>query len=549
MSDDSPGTPPGDGGRFPEARVVPARRKRLPSLVWAVPLVAALIGGWIALHAILSKGPTVNITFKTAEGIEAKKTKIKYKNVDVGEVKSVTLSDDHTQVVVTAELARNLANALVSDTRFWVVRPRVSGSSVSGLTTLLSGSYIGIDLGKSGEETRDFTGLETPPIVTGDAPGRQFVLHAEDIGSLDIGSPVYYRHIQVGKVVGYDLDGDGRNVTIKVFIDQPYDKYVTTNARFWQASGFDVTLDATGVKVDTESLASIIAGGVAFQAPSTEPAGDPAGANWDFNLAADRQTAMRQPDTIVQTNLIYFKESLRGLTIGAPVDFRGINIGEVRSVGVEYDHDAGDFKFPVEINIYPNRLRSRFRPGAKPLDDTNGAAFVTRLVERGLRAQLKTGNLLTGQLYVSLDFFKDAPKAVYDTTRDPPILPSVPGSLAELQSTLEQIVKKLGKIPYDDIALDVQKTVRQLDATLKTTDKVMSQVNSDLAPEAKAALANAKRALSAAEQTLSTDAPLQADLRATLRDMRQAADSLKQLTNDLDRRPETLIYGKPEDPK
>jgi paraquat-inducible protein B len=549
MSDDnSAGRAPGNP--YPEARVVTRKQRRLPSLVWAVPVVAALIGGWIAVHAILNRGPTVEISFKTAEGIEAGKTKIKYKNVDVGEVKSVSLSDDYNQVLVKAELARNLDNALVADTRFWVVRPRVSGSSVSGLSTLLSGSYIGIDLGKKGgEQTTHFTGLESPPIVTGDAPGRQFVLHAEDIGSLDIGSPIYFRHIQVGKVVGYDLDPDGKNVTLKVFIDQPYDKYVTTNARFWQASGFDVTLDATGVKVDTESVASILAGGVAFQAPSTEDPGEPAGANWDFNLAADRQTAMRQPDTIVQHNLIYFKESLRGLTIGAPVDFRGIVIGEVKSVGVEYDRDAGDFKFPVEVNIYPNRLRSRFRPGSKPLDDENGTAFVTRLVERGLRAQLKTGNLLTGQLYVSLDFFKDAPKANYDTSRDPPVLPSVPGSLAELQSTLEQIVKKLGKIPYDDIAADVQQTVRQLDTTLKTTDKVMNQVNSDIGPEAKAALENARRALGAAEQTLSTDAPLQSDLRATLRDMRQAADSLKQLTNDLDRRPETLIYGKPEDPK
>lgn len=548
MSNDDPNGG-SDRQAFPEARVVAHRRRRLPSLVWLVPLIAALAGGWIAARAILGKGPTVHILFKTAEGIEAGKTKIKYKNVDVGEVRSVQLSDDHANVVVNAEMARNLRNALVADTRFWVVRPRVTGSSVSGLSTLLSGAYIGVDLGKAGDETDTFTGLETPPIVTGDAPGRQFVLHAEDIGSLDIGSPVYFRHIQVGKIVGYDLDDDGRNVTLKVFVDAPYDRYVTTNARFWQASGFDVTLDATGVKVDTESLASIIAGGVAFQSPSGEPPGDVAGPNWDFSLAVDRQTAMRQPDTIVQTNLIYFKESLRGLTIGAPVDFRGIVIGEVKSVGVEYDREAGDFKFPVEINIYPNRLRSRFRPGFKPLDDENGTAFVTRLVERGLRAQLKTGNLLTGQLYISLDFFKDAPKAKYDTSRDPPVLPSVPGALAELQSTLEQIVKKLGKIPYDDIAADVQKTVRQLDATLKSTDRVMKQVDTELAPEAKAALANARRALAAADQTLSTDSPLQSDLRTTLRDMRSAADSLKQLTNDLDRRPETLIYGKPEDPK
>ncbi|MGH6784583.1 MAG: intermembrane transport protein PqiB, partial [Sphingomicrobium sp.] len=239
---------PRDATDIPEA--VPVRRRSV-QIVWIIPIVAALIGGWLAVMAILERGPTIRITFKTAEGLEAGKTTIKYKNVNMGTVTRIELSEDRSRVIATAEVTPRAEGFLVADTRFWVVRPRIAGSQVSGLGTLVSGSYIGVDIGTSTKRKRKFTGLETPPIVTADLPGLEFVLSGEDLGSLDIGSPVYFRRIQVGQVVAFALDKGGEGVTLRIFVHAPYDRYVTASTHFWQASGIDLTLDAAGIKVQT----------------------------------------------------------------------------------------------------------------------------------------------------------------------------------------------------------------------------------------------------------------------------------------------------------
>ncbi len=255
-----------DARELPDAVVAP-RKHWSVQLVWVIPIVAALIGGWLAFKAITERGPTITITFRTAEGLEAGKTKIKYKDVEIGQVTAITLAEDRKNVVVTAELTKQAESFLVEDTRFWVVRARIAGGQVSGLGTLLSGSYIGVDIGRSKEERRAFTGLDVQPIVTGDLPGRRFLLKADDHGSLDVGAPVYFRRLQVGEVVAGELDKDGKGVSFTIFVHAPYDEYVTQNTRFWNASGIDVSFDATGLNIRTQSLVSILVGGVAFQAP------------------------------------------------------------------------------------------------------------------------------------------------------------------------------------------------------------------------------------------------------------------------------------------
>ena len=257
-------TPELEPSALPHAQVA-GRQRSFFSLVWIVPLVAALIGGWLAWKTINEKGPEFVIRFKTAEGLEAGKTKIKYKAVDVGTVESIELTPDRSTVLVHARLEKFAEDYLVKDSRFWVVRARITGATVQGLGTLLSGAYIGMDVGKSKETLRDFTGLEDQPIVTGDLPGRHFVLKSPTLGSYNLGSPVYFRKFAVGEVESYALDKDGRGVTVDVFIRAPHDQYVTNATRFWEASGIDVKLSASGVDLETESLASIVIGGIAFQ--------------------------------------------------------------------------------------------------------------------------------------------------------------------------------------------------------------------------------------------------------------------------------------------
>jgi len=313
-----------DRDNLPRATVVPRRRQRI-SVIWIIPILAAVVAIGIAIQRILSEGPTITIIFRSAEGVEADKTVIKYKDVNIGQVTAVELSEDHSHVEITAKIAKSAAGLMVEDAKFWVVSARFSLSGVSGLSTLLSGNFIAFEVGSSNKPQRKFTGLEVPPIITGGQPGRQFVLRADNLGSLGIGSPIYYRRLQVGQVIAYDLSSDGKEMDIKIFINSPYDKYVNSGTRFWNASGVDISLGAGGLNVRTESLVALLAGGVAFEtAPFAPSNAEPAAVNTIFTLYSDQVTAMKQPESISARYVLHFNESLRGLSVGAPVTFLGL---------------------------------------------------------------------------------------------------------------------------------------------------------------------------------------------------------------------------------
>ncbi len=524
------------------------KRRSSPQLVWVIPIVAALIGGWLAVKTILEKGPTITITFKTAEGLEAGKTKVKYKNVDVGEVKAIKLSKDRQGVVVIVELVKEAEPYLVGDTRFWVVRPRIAGGQVSGLGTLFSGSYIGVDLGKSGNKLRDFVGLEIPPIVTGDVPGRQFMLHADTLGSLQIGSPVYFRQEAVGSVTAHEVNKDGQGVTFMIFINAPYDQYVNADTRFWNASGIDVTLDATGVKVDTQSIVSILIGGIAFETLVGSVRQPPAEENHEFLLANDRAAAMKHQDTVAVPFQFHFSQSIRGLSIGAPVEFRGIVVGEVKSIDIELTEAHNEFRFPVGVVLYPGRLLAMLKSATSEfrMDEEGRRIRWDAMVTKGLRGQLRTSNLLTGQLYVALDTFRDVPEAKMDWTATPPIIPTVAGGLEEFQSTLTSIAKKIERMPLEQIGGDLHQALQSFNRTLVSTEQAVKRLDKDLAPTAKSTLDDARRMLNTVDRTLASDAPLQQDLRTSLRELSRAAESFRELTDLLERQPESLIRGKKE---
>src|SRR3954462_13907346 len=325
-------TPPRRGP--PEAAV--GRRRRRFSVVWLVPLVAAAIAAWLAVTTLREKGPTVTIAFKTAEGLEAGKTKVRYKDIEVGTVQDLRLSDDLKGVVAVAELRKQVEPFVTEGTRWWVVRPRVGASGVSGLGTLISGAYIGLDPGQ-GKPALSFTGLEEPPPMTSDVPGRRFALHADGLGSVDQGSPVYYRGLRVGQVLSRTLDDARRSFTCEVFVDAPHDRLVRDASRFWNASGIDVSVSSGGVEVATESLQSILAGGVAFDTPGIEAPGEEATAGHAFRLYESRRKVDEPVITERVPFLARFSGSVGGLHAGSPVQFNGIPVGVVTDVRLEWD--------------------------------------------------------------------------------------------------------------------------------------------------------------------------------------------------------------------
>jgi len=513
----------------PESRAFSKKRTRL-SLVWIIPIVAAVAGTWVAVTRILGEGPKITIVFKSAEGLEAGKTKIQYNGVDVGTITTIRLSDDHKSVITTAQMAPKTEGFLADDTRFWVVRPRISGANVSGLGTLISGAYVTMDIGQSRQHKRDFVALETPPVVTGEVPGRFFMLKAPDLGSLDNGTPIFFRRLQVGQVASYEFDKDGQSLNIKVFVHAPYDQYVTPNTRFWHASGIDVSLSASGLSVQTQSVLSVLIGGIAFETPATGPVLPAADADTVFPLYSDRAAAFKPAARDPQTYVLVFKQSVRGLVPGAPVEFRGIPIGEVVDVSAQVDAKTFEFSAPATIRLDPSRL------GVKILDLAPGAdlasirkQLIDTLVSHGVRAQLRTGSLLTGSLFVAFDFFPEAPPAAVDWSQKPVQLPTIPGQLEAIEASAASIIKKLDQVPLKGIGDDLQKAIGELDRTLLS---------------ARGALDSGRGTLDNANKLVEPNSVLGAELGNTLQEVTRAARSVRVLADYLERHPEALIRGK-----
>jgi paraquat-inducible protein B len=517
----------------PESRNVPRKRTRL-SLVWFIPILAAVVGAWVAVTRVMSEGPKITIVMKSAEGLDAGKTKIHYNGVDIGTVTTIELSEDHQHVILHAQMAPKTETFLVDDTKFWVVRPRISGANVTGLGTLISGAYIGVEIGTSKEDRRDFVALETPPVITGEI-GRFFVLKTPDLGSLDTGTPIYFRRLQVGQVASYALDQDGKNLTVKVFVQAPYDQYVNGNTRFWHASGVDVSLSATGLTVQTQSLLSILIGGIAFETAATDQVLPAAEENTVFTLFANRAQAFNPPPRNPQTYVLIFKDSVRGLSAGAPVEFRGIPIGQVSDVRAQIDLRTFEFSVPVTIKLDPTRLGVKIVDTGAGIDlETMRRKLINALVAHGVRAQLKTGNLLTGAVYVSLDFFPGAPPATIDWSQTPVQLPTSPGQLEATEATVENIINKLNKVPFQEIGVDLNKSILQLDKTLVAAQETLTGMQSTL------------------DNTRNITEPNSMQLQqvsSTLQEVSRAARSLRVLADYLERHPDALIRGKQGGPK
>jgi paraquat-inducible protein B len=548
---------------LPQATVDPPQRRRL-SVIWIIPILAAVVAIGIAVQRIVTEGPTITIVFKSAEGVEGGKTFVKYKDVTIGHVTKVELADTYGNVEITAKISKRAAGLIVDDAKFWVVEPRVTLSGISGLGTLLSGNYIGFQPGKSDKKQTRFTGLDVAPIIT-DQPGRRFILKARTLGSLGVGSPIYYRQLQAGQVAAYDLSADGKGVDITVFINTPYEKYVTPETRFWNASGIDVSVGAGGVNVRTEGLISLLAGGLAFDAPSFAAPAEPAAANAVFTLYPDQATAMKQPDAVARVYALTFTESVLGLSVGAPVTLLGLPAGEVTQVGLSLNPATMALRPRVLITFYPERLLSRViaqdRAAGKIMitgSEKVRLQLIRRIVEeQGLRGQLKSGNLLTGQLFVAFNFFPDAPKPKIDWTQDPLELPVVKSTIPDLEAKLTGILDKLDNLPLEAIGREVQKDLTDLSRTLEDTSKLLSRLDTELVDPLKTTLEETRRAIASADKMLTNtdatlvgkDAPVQQDLRDALQEMVLAARSLRVLTDYLERHPESLIRGKTQENK
>jgi paraquat-inducible protein B len=518
-------TPPSE-----EELPTPAVRNRrwMPRLVWVVPIVAAVIGISLLIRNWENEGPRITISFLSGEGVQVGKTLVKYRDVTVGRVSAVVLSADHQAVEVSVDLSKDAASLLQADTQFWIVRPRIGVGSVSGLDTLLSGVYIGMKTGGDTRPERQFVGLENPPALSHGPRGRELQLHAARAGSLSVGAPVYFRQFQVGRVIDENLLPDG-STRVTVFVEAPYDGFVKPVTRFWNASGIDVRLGADGLSVQTESLAAVLAGGLAFDDGPTESVPAGAGIPGQFTLYKNETEAMAPPDGEPHYVRMRFAQALRGLEVGAPVEFVGVNIGSVVAVDLGYERQNNSFPVIVTAKLYPRRMGDAYEvltAQGKTESDETLAAFVGTLVNRGLRAQPRSASLLTGRLYIALDFLPASPRAAFDASNRPVELPSV-----------GRLVKKVNDLPLEQIAADLHIDLKDLHETL-------SALHAQVLPSAVDTLSALHRTLDSADRTLDVESPLQRGLTETLLEARSTLQAVRELADYLDRHPDALLRGR-----
>jgi paraquat-inducible protein B len=551
--------------------VVSKETRRL-SVIWLIPIVALIVGLVFVYKDYQGRGPVISITFESAEGIEPNKTWLKYRDVSVGQVKNVKFTKDLSQVKVKVQLTNDIASQISENTRFWAVRPRITLTGASGISTLFSGVYITMDPGAHGKKVDKFTGLEEPPLLFSHSVGTSYKLRTPELGSLSIGAPVYYRQIQVGEVLRYKFSDDQTLVEVDIFVKAPHDQLVKQNSRFWNASGVGVELGGDGVKVDMASLVSLAVGGVAFETPDSLINNQTAQAGAMFTLYKDRTESIEKPLSITVPYVLYFDDSVRGLSPGAAVEFRGIRIGMVTEISVQHDPANGSIHIPVLVQLEPERILMSSRQEQIYQDDYEHhvAQMMDQLVANGMRARLQTGNLLTGQLIVEFDMMPDAQAARIEHQGEYPVLPTVPGTLTSLTQTLTAIMNKLDSLPLADIGQHLEQTLAGVDAlingpemqqtladfaaTMQSTRELMQSLDKGAPPllvslkqlsdEGGQVIRQADKTLQELEGMVAEDGVVGSELTRMLQEISAAAKSMGSLTEYLERHPEALLQGK-----
>jgi len=557
-----------------ESRTLPqaaTRRSRRISIVWIVPLVAVGIGAWLAWDTLSKEGPTIKISFDGGEGLQAGQSQLKYKDIVFGTVKSLALSPDQTHVVVTVATTREAGPLLTEGTAFWVVKPRLFAGNISGIETLLSGSYIGmLPAATAGKSQREFVGREDPPVLGAHVAGRTFFLKSKRIGAVSVGSPIFFRDLAVGEVLGWDIADMAEYVTIHAFVRAPYDSYVHDQTRFWNASGVSIKLGGTGIDVQMESLKALLLGGVAFETPVADIRTAETSEDHVFPLFADRETANAASYTRKIPAISYFSGSVSGLAPGAAVTVHGLKVGEVTDVRLTYDAAKDAVLAPVRYEIEPERV-----VGVGKRVFKTDAESVQALLKQGLRASLQSANLITGQQNVALDFVTDAPAAEVSMDGQDFVVPAGEGGgFAGLTASATELLNKVNQMPFDQIGKNLdgilksvsdlaqgpqmKKALTELAGMMASAQNMVQNLNSGLSPAAKQlpevtaglqkTLANANKLVLSLDSGYGDNTKFNRDMDRLLAQANDALRSIRALSDLLARHPEALIKGRPAGP-
>jgi paraquat-inducible protein B len=536
--------------------------------MWLIPLVAIAIGGWLAWDTLSKEGPTITLSFETAEGLQAGQSQLRFKDIVLGTVQSLDLTPDHSRVLVKIATTRQADPLLTDTTIFWVVKPRLFAGNLSGLSTLLSGAYVSMLPGETaGKPQRAFVGREDPPVLEANVPGHTFLLKASRLSSISIGSPIFYRDLDVGTVLGWDIATMAASVTIHAFVRAPYDTYVHDETRFWDASGFSLKLSGTGIDMQVESLRALLLGGIAFDTPDATVQTAASSEAHVFPLFKDREAADSASYTRQIPLVAYFSGSVQGLGPGSEVTVHGLRVGHVTDVRLGYDLARHAVVAPVHFEIQPERVIGIGNQIYK-----TAAEGVDALVKQGLRATLQSASLITGQQMVVLDFIPNAPPATVTMEGTNFVLPTTDsGGFSGLQASATDLLSKLNTIPFDQIGKnldgilggvntaangpEMRQTLTQLVAIVARVKDLADHLDSgaspalrqlpEIATDLQKTLANANRLVQSLDTGYGGNTQFSRDVGRLLVQLNEAVSSVRALADLLTRDPSALIKGRP----
>ena len=527
------------------------RKGRSFNPIWVIPILALVLGVWMVVHTYMTEGPEISVAFETAEGLVAGKTKVKYRNVEMGVVQEVILSDDFKGVVAKIKMERQALALLRDDTRFWVVTAKIGVGNISGLDTLLSGAYIQLAPGEGKIGTRSYVALEAAPQTPSGAPGLRLKLEGDRAGSVSTGDSVVYRGYKVGRVESMEFDADRRRAMYTIFIDAPYHELIDSSVRFYNVSGVQLKASASGLEVVTGSMDTVLLGGVTFGTPEGMPAGEPVENNTEFKLYGSKEASETNPFTFGTYYVVRFSQSLKGLLPGAPVEYRGINIGRVVRLMFKdmllqeaQTVEGGDRSalqgtgdpIPVLIYIEPARLG---------LPDSTDSVQILQFavstgVPNGMRATMETGNLLTGAKYIGIDYFPVDEEAQLDEWGGYTEIPTIDGGFDQILVKVNELLDKFNALPLDKTVGNANEALAELDKTLAGLSKILDNKDTQALP------GELRKMLDG----LSPDSPLYQNINNTLQQLNRTLGNVESLTRTLSGQPNAAIMPStlPQDP-
>ncbi len=533
---------PAEAARYEQAVV---RGHSWLAWIWLVPVFAAGVVLWLAGRGLAARGPEITISFSDAGTLEAGQTPVKYKGVNVGRVNRIELASDVSHVLVHARMSRAIEPFLASGARFWIVQPRLGAQGISGLATLVSGAYIEMYPGNGAPE-RSFTGLEQPPVLQANTQGTSITLLAPSAGSLIPGSTITYRGVNVGEILGSTLAPSDKQVQIYGFIRAPYDRLLHPQTRFWSAAGIEVVAGAQGVQLRVSSWEQLLAGGVAFDTPNWALGGPSSVAGSTFQLYENRTEALLYPHGTPLEYRLRFAGNARGLQSGTPVELEGTSVGEVTAAQLTYDPRTKSLYTEATIAIDASALSIPGLPTAPTASHAAAVrAGVVSLVARGLRAQLISSSLLIGEKLVALEV---VPGAAPDRMRQVAgvmQIPTVP--VADIDGILQNVQNTVSRLDHLTAGPKLGHAVDQLDSMLSHLNQLATQ----LQPETQELIASLRATSEAAQHTaqaagaaFGANGAANVDLPRLMQQLNDAARSVRELADYLDRHPEALLRGR-----